>query len=118
MGAQPAAPGAEHRITPWRLTAGDTPDWSPDGGRILFHSNVAADPDVSANLYTVRPNGTGLKQLTFETGGTVELPGVVVLTRRPFITVGRRPETGGTNADVLVMRVDGTHVRNITHSIL
>ena len=34
------------------------------------------------------------------------------------ITAGRRPETGGTNADVLVMRADATHIRNITRSVL
>jgi Tol biopolymer transport system component len=110
--------GAERRITPWRLTAGDTPDWSPDGTRILFHDNVAADPDVSANLYTVRPNGRGLHQLTFESGGTVNYLGSSYSPDGRFITVGRRPETGGTNADILVMWVDGTHIRNITHSVL
>jgi TolB protein len=110
--------GAERRITPWKLSAGDSPDWSPDGQQILFHSNQAADPDVSANLYTVRPDGTDLHQLTFESGGTVNYLGSSYSPDGRFITVGRRPETGGTNADVLVMRVDGTHIRNITHSVL
>ncbi len=110
--------GREHRITPYVLNAGDTPEWSPDGRRILFHDNGSGDPDVSANLYTVRPNGTRLHQLTFERGGTVNYLGASFSPNGRYITVGRRPETGGTNADVLVMRADGTHARNITRSVL
>jgi TolB protein len=110
--------GAERRITPFALEAGDTPDWSPDGRQILFHNNVSGDPDVSANLYTVRPNGTRIHQLTFETGGTVNYLGASFSPDGRYITAGRRPETGGTNADVLVMRTDATHIRNITRSVL
>ena len=110
--------GTERRITPYELEAGDTPDWSPDGRRILFHDNNSANPDVSANLYTVRPDGTGLRQLTFETGGTVNYLGASYSPDGRYITVGRRPETGGTNADVLVMRSDGTHIRHVTRTVL
>jgi TolB protein len=52
-----------HRVTPWRLSAGDNPDWAPDSSRILFHSNQAMDGE-NAQLYAVRPDGTGLTQLT------------------------------------------------------
>ena len=110
--------GTERRITPYALDAGDTPDWSPDGRRILFHNNQSGDPHVSANLYTVRPDGTGLHQLTFETGGAVNYLGASFSPDGRYITAGRRPGTGGTNADVLVMRADATHVRNITRSVL
>lgn len=108
----------EHRITPYALDAGDTPDWSPDGQRILFHDNESGAPDVSANLYTVRPDGTGLHQLTFENGGTVNYLGSSYSPDGRYITAGRRPETGGTNADVLVMRSDGTHIRHVTRTVL
>src|SRR4051812_27517390 len=108
----------ERRITPYALNAGDTPDWSPDGTRILFHDNQSGDPQVSANLYTVRPDGSGLHQLTFETGGTVNSLGSSFSPDGRYITVGRRPETGGTNADVLVMRSDGTHIRHATRTVL
>jgi Tol biopolymer transport system component len=49
--------GAERRITPYRLEAGDTPDWSPNGKKILFHDNLDT-PEANANLYTIRPDGT------------------------------------------------------------
>ena len=52
-----------HRVTPWRLHAGDNPDWSPDSSRILFRSNEEVD-DERSQFYTVRPDGSGLTQLT------------------------------------------------------
>jgi TolB protein len=35
-----------------------------------------------------------------------------------MITFRRRPETGGTAADVFVMRVAGTHMRHVTQTVL
>ena len=110
--------GRERRITPWSLRAGDTPDWSPDGGRILFHSNVNGPEDVSANLYTVRPNGSGLQQLTFEVGGAVNYLGSSYSPDGSKITFGRRPATGGTNADVFVADTHARHVRPVTRTTL
>jgi TolB protein len=52
-----------HRVTPWKLEAGDGPDWAPDGSRILFRSNVDVD-DERSQYYTVRPDGTGLTQIS------------------------------------------------------
>jgi Tol biopolymer transport system component len=52
-----------HRITPWSLSAGDNPDWAPDGSRILFRSKVEVD-DERSQYFTVRPDGTGLTQVT------------------------------------------------------
>ncbi len=110
--------GRERRITPYELRGGDTPDWSPDGRRILFHSNQGGDSNVSANLYTVKPNGRGLKQLTFEQGGTVNYLGSSYSPDGCFIVVGRRPATGGVNADIFIMRSDGSHIRSLTRTVL
>lgn len=107
--------GREHRVTPWNLRAGDTPDWSPDGRRILFHSNVDGPENVSANLYTIRPNGTQLQQLTFAQGGVVQYLGSSYSPDGTMITFGRRPATGPA-ADVFIMRVDGT--RHVTRTVL
>ena len=100
------------------LRAGDTPDWSPDGRRILFRSNFDYQENVSANLYTIRPNGTQLQQLTFEQGGTVNYLGSSYSPDGKMITMGRRPATGGTNADVFVMRADGSNIRPVTATVL
>jgi Tol biopolymer transport system component len=43
------------------------PAWSPDGTLIAFVSNHEFDPDGYANqIYTVRPDGTGLRRRTFD----------------------------------------------------
>ena len=53
------------RLTPFSLNAGDHPDWSPDGNRILFRSRAdVTAPGALLQLYTVRPDGTDLKRLT------------------------------------------------------
>jgi Tol biopolymer transport system component len=112
--------GRQHRVTPYRLQAGDTPDWSPDGKLILFHDNLFNE-EVSSNLYTIRPNGTGLRQLTFADDGVTRYLGSSYSPDGRFITVGRRPATGGVEAnaaDVFRMRVDGTHVRRVTRTTL
>lgn len=56
----------DRAITDPALSAGEA-SWSPDGEWIVFSTNTmdeyAMDPVVS-NLYRIRPDGTGLEQLT------------------------------------------------------
>ena len=111
--------GKERRITPWWVRAGDTPDWSPDGSRILFHSNNHGKEGISANLYTVRPDGTGLKQLTFADDGVTQYLGSSYSPDGTMITFARRPATGGSSldtADVFTMNLDGTGITNLTRT--
>jgi Tol biopolymer transport system component len=58
------ADGSNFRqITPLRLNAG-SPDWSPDGNRIVFNSSYEGQGAVE--IYTVRPDGSGLKRVRKE----------------------------------------------------
>jgi TolB protein len=50
------------RITPWSLDANE-PDWSPDGTRILVSAHDDAIAPGIGELYTVRPDGSGLHKL-------------------------------------------------------
>jgi TolB protein len=112
--------GREHRVTPYRLQAGDTPDWSPGGRRILFHDNLDR-PDESANLYTIRYDGSHLTQLTFADDGVTRYLGASYSPDGKWIAFGRRPATGGPDAnaaDVFVMRTNGTHIRPVTETVL
>jgi len=104
------------RVTPWSLRGGQ-PDWSPDGKRLVFYSNRDGPTYVSANLYTIRPDGTHLTQLTRAHGGRVQHLSATFSPDGKWIAFSRTPGSGSAgNADVFVMRADGTHVRNVTRS--
>jgi Tol biopolymer transport system component len=121
------------RVTPWSVRAGsstdDCIDWSPDGTRILFHSHPGIGDDKSGgNLYTIRPNGTGLRQLThFDPfaggdqgelgGGSFSPDGSSIVFATTHGAVGVRPNNDN-EPDIFVMSADGTDVRPVTRSIL
>lgn len=100
------------RITPWNLVAGD-PDWSPDGKWILFGSNEKRNKE--SQLYVIHPDGTGLKQLTHIGTGTLG-------TSASFSPDGKwivfAASGVGGNADLYVMRANGTEVRQLTRTRL
>ncbi len=109
----------EKRLTPWRLRGGDTTDWSPDGKRILFESNENGSPDVSANIYSIRKDGSDLRQLTFAHGGGVQHFASSYSPDGRHITFARTPGVGPDgNADIYKMTVDGHHVRRVTSNPL
>jgi Tol biopolymer transport system component len=60
------------RVKAFAKGIADKIDWSPDGSRIAFSTPDFDRAGLSANVYTIRPDGTGLIQLTHDRGGTVE----------------------------------------------
>ena len=58
LGAEP-----EHPVTTPELE-GWAPDWSPDGDKILFSSNIFSNRPNGA-IYSIRPDGQDLQQLTY-----------------------------------------------------
>ena len=58
-------------MTPWRLDAAITHDWRPDGKLMLFSSYESRIRGLSSNVFTVRPDGARLKQLTRYRGGRI-----------------------------------------------
>jgi Tol biopolymer transport system component len=58
-----------HELTPSSMLAGEA-DWSPNGRRLVFVTHPLGlfnFDDVISNLYTSRPNGRDVRQLTFAT---------------------------------------------------
>jgi Tol biopolymer transport system component len=101
------------RITPVALNGGDNPDWSPDGRRILFRSNAQTDDPTGSQLYSVRPDGTGLEQITHFAPATT----VVSSSYSPnghWITVGVSGVDG--QPDIYVMRTNGHALRPVTRT--
>jgi TolB protein len=88
-----------------------TPEWSPDGKRIVFSSS-AATPE-NPEIYAVRPDGSGLRRLTFTKGDAHTLGDDGWPTWSPD---GRRiafssNRTG--SGEVWIMNADGSGQRRI-----
>ena len=83
-----------------------SPEWSPDGRRILFRR---ADRDFNYHSYSIRPNGTGLRA---EPDGYIYSPGG---SRMAYVCSHKSPDEDlhGTFPFVCVMRADGREKRPI-----
>ncbi len=114
-----------HRITSWRVSPPGTEatgkiDWSPDGARILFRSGTGSDAGRGeGNLFTVEPDGTGLRRLTNfgQFGGVLRAgsyspDGQSIL----FATDLGASAPARDLPDVFVMRADGTDIRPVTRA--
>ena len=94
-----------HAISPPALEA-SVPDWSPDGKRLTVSSNWAR---LNNNVYTMRPDGDDIDQLTFtkypnNSGGSVYAPGG---DRIAFSSDRRYPDL--CCLDLFVMNANGTN---------
>ena len=81
------------------------PAWSPDGQQIAF---VARDTNGVHDIWVVRPDGTGLKQITSKGLNNIQ-PSWSPNSAQIVFTSNR----GGSN-DVWVMAADGSNSRRVT----
>jgi Tol biopolymer transport system component len=58
------------RLVPAAWSIATKHDWSPDGKLIVLTRNGYGTPGKSANLVTIRPDGSGARQLTHYAGGS------------------------------------------------
>jgi TolB protein len=98
----------ERRVTAPAGGVADKIDWSPDGFSILFFAPQFGQPgQPSSNVFTIRPDGSGLRQLTHSRGGKVNNGAdswspdgkqIAFVTNRQ-----------GAFLQIYLMRIDGTH---------
>jgi Tol biopolymer transport system component len=81
------------------------PDWAPDGSRIAF------DRFQGADIYSIKPNGSGLKQLTSGPGDDI---GAKWSPDAHRILFTRSIDQERTN--LYVMKRDGTNVSQVTNT--
>jgi TolB protein len=63
------------RLTPWKLDAANA-DWSPDGSKLVFQTYYEGTTlGESPNIFTMRPSGGKMMQLTHFTGGNAQALG-------------------------------------------
>ncbi|HEX7325941.1 MAG TPA: hypothetical protein VF292_11420 [Rhodanobacteraceae bacterium] len=93
------------------------PDWSPRGNRIVFMREVGGNFEI----FTIRPDGTGLKQLTHcrcNAAHPAWSPDgeKIVFTGSRMAFKDEAPLTGDPQpyGEIFVMDQDGTHVRQLT----
>jgi TolB protein len=92
------------RVTPWRPGFGPKfPDWSPNGRWILFRDH---------GIWLTHPNGEDRHRITGPDGEWISSSFSPDGTK---IVTSRAPGVAG-NADVFVMNLDGSGLRNITQS--
>jgi TolB protein len=113
---------ATNRIT--NLTQGpgndNFPAWSPKGDRIAFVS----DRDGDYEIYSIRPDGTDLRRLTRTPGLDAHLAWspdgqwiAFASGRMGFLDeLLLHPDNVQGNAEIFVMRADGSNIRKLTEN--
>jgi Tol biopolymer transport system component len=100
------------QLTPYSWEVAIKHDWSPDGKLIVLTTNADfVRPSESANLVTIRPDGTGKTELTHFTGGKQNAFAGSFSPDGKQITF--RLESGDTYSLAVVDR-DGTNLRRLT----
>jgi TolB protein len=102
------------RVAPWDLGGGDGPSFSPTG-TILFRSHAGHDDNRQSDFWTVRRDGSDLKQLTHFKEGTL-VRSASYSPDGDWI-VSATDGVGG-NADLFAMQANGTGKVFITHTEL
>jgi Tol biopolymer transport system component len=99
------------QITPFTFDVAIKHDWAPHGRRLVFTDNADfPNPGDSANIATIRRDGTGLRYLTHYRGGNLNAFAGSYSPDGRWIVL--RLEDHGSYS-LYKMRPDGSHLRPI-----
>jgi TolB protein len=103
--------------TPLTKEYDNFPFWSPRGDLIMFVRQVDGDYEI----FTIRPDGTGLKRLTFSKGNDAHMAWspdgewiAFASTRKGFKDEAIYTDAPQPYGELFVMRYDGTDVHQLT----
>lgn len=104
------------RRIPTRWPGGGTPDWSPDGRRILFttycYYRDCGGPATGAQLFTMNPDGGQLRQVTHVAGNAYQ-PGWSPDGTKIVFT---RNRVADGPSDIYTINADGSKLRRLTRA--
>lgn len=100
------------RLTPWRLGANGTPDWSSKQDVIVFRS-VQDEESGVGNFFTIRPDGSGLTQVTHFSDSELSHK-VGFSPDGRWIVFGSTPRGGAS--DINVARINGSGLHEVTRT--
>lgn len=105
----------EHMLV---MQDGRSARWAPSSRKLIFSRETGSLLDVNNELFTIRRDGTGLRQLTY-TSDDEEFAGAVYRPDGRRILFARYPhdqfnENDGPFADIWSMKADGTGPKQLT----
>ena len=102
----------EHQVSPdWIV--GIKTDWAPDGSRLVYWASGDPGPDDLTNVYSVKPDGTDLTQLTQFTDPHFRVSGTGYSPDGQWILFKLQRTDLGLNA-FYRMRPDGSELKRIS----
>lgn len=106
------------RVTPWRMDAGGSLDWSPNGRWILFQ-NYSTGIDRPSTVWLMHPNGENKHRITTTAGGTVTWAAGSFSPDGQRITITRAAWSGSAEeGEIYVLSKQGDILLNVTESPL
>lgn len=103
----------QRQLTPWRLGANGTPDWSRTG--LIVLRAVQDEESGVGNFFTIHPDGTGIHQVTHFTDDVISHK-VGFSPDGKWIVFGRA-RTGGS-IHTSLCKVDGSELHPVTQTPL